>query len=48
MGKIEERDHFFDKVLDKAKKIIDIEKFDDTKIFIDTDDLPDDVTFKML
>ena len=37
------------KVLDKLKKIIDIKKFDDTKIFIDTDDkLPDDITIKSL
>ena len=27
-----------DKVLDKYKETIDIEKFDDTKILIDTDD----------
>ena len=35
------------KVLDKIKKIIGIEKFDDTKILIETDDkLLDDVTIK--
>ena len=32
------------KVLDKTKEIIGIEKFDDIKILIDTDDkLPDDI-----
>ena len=36
-----------DQVLDKIKEIIGIEKFDDTKILIDTDDkLPDDITLK--
>ena len=36
-----------DKVLDKIKQIIGIEKFDNSKILIDTDDkLPDDITFK--
>ena len=36
-----------DKLLDKIKKIIDIEKFDYAKILIDTDDkLPDDITLK--
>ena len=40
-------DYMLDKVLVKIKEIIGIEKFDDTKIFIDTDDkLPDDTTFK--
>ena len=40
-------DYVLDKVLDKIKEIIDIKKFDDTKIFIDTDDeLPGDVTLK--
>ena len=48
MRKIEKRDHILNKILDKVKKIKDIEKFDDTKIFIDTDDLPDDITLKML
>lgn len=42
-------DYMLHKVLDKLKKIIDIKKFDDTKIFIDTDDkLPDDITIKSL
>ena len=36
-----------DKILDKIKETIDIEKFDDTKILTDTDDqLPDDITFE--
>ena len=40
-------DYMLDKVLDKIKKIIGIEKFDDTKILIGMDDkLPDDVTLK--
>ena len=41
-------DHILDKVLDKIKKkTIGIEKFDVTKILIDTNDkLHDDVTFK--
>ena len=40
-------DYMLDKILDKIKETIDIEKFDDTKILIDTDDqLPDDITFK--
>ena len=39
-------DYTLDKVLDKNNRI-DIGKFDDTKILIDTDDkLPDDVTLK--
>ena len=56
MGKIEELegkkclmvdDYIVDKVLDKIKEIIGIEKFDDTRILIDTDDkLSDDITFK--
>ena len=34
------------KVQDKIKEIIGIEKFDNTKILIGTDDkLPDDITF---
>ena len=38
-----------DKALDKIKQIIGIEKFEVTKILIDTDDkLPDDTTLKML
>ena len=37
-------DHILDKVLDKIKKIIGIEKFDDNKILIEINDtLPDDV-----
>ena len=40
-------DYMLNKALDKIKKIIAIEKFDDTKILIDTDDkLPDDITLK--
>ena len=40
-------DYMLDKVLNKIKNITDIEKFDDTKILIDTDDkLPDDITLK--
>ena len=40
-------DYMLDKVLDKIKEIIAIEKFDNTKILIETDDkLPDDITFK--
>ena len=36
-----------DNVLDKIKEIIGFEKFDDTKILIDTDGkLPNDITFK--
>ena len=36
-----------DKVLDKIQEIIDIEKFDNAKIFIDTDDKQlGDITFK--
>ena len=39
--------HILDKVSDKIKMIVGIEKFDDTKIFIETDDkLPDNVTLK--
>ena len=39
--------YILDRVLDKIKKIIDIEKFDNTKILIDTDDkLPNYITFK--
>ena len=38
-------DYILDKVLGKIKMIIDIEKFDDTKILIDTGDkLADEVT----
>ena len=39
--------NILNKVLDKVKMIIGIEKFDDTKILIETDDkLPDDITLK--
>ena len=39
-------DHYtLDKLLDKIKKIIGTEKFDNTKILIETDDkFPDDIT----
>ena len=41
-------DYMLEKVLDKIKEIIGIEKFD-TKILIDIEDkLPDDITLKML
>ena len=40
-------DNILDKVVDKIKEITGIEKFDDSKILIDTDDqLPDDIIFK--
>ena len=40
-------DYMLDKIFDKIKEIIGIEKFADTKIMIDTDDkLPDDINFK--
>ena len=40
--------NILDKVLDKFKKITDIEKFDETKILIDTNDkLLDDLNFEM-
>ena len=40
-------DDILDKVVDKITKIIGIEKLDDSKILIDTDDkLPDDITLK--
>ena len=40
-------DYVLDKVLDKTEEIIGIEKFDDTKILIDTDDkLPDNITLQ--
>ena len=39
--------YLLDKVLDETKDIIGIEKFDDTKILIDTDDeLPDNINLK--
>ena len=41
--------HILDKVFNKIKMIVGIEKFDDTKILIETDDkLPDNITLKML
>ena len=40
-------DYMVDKVLDKVKEIIDIEKSDDTKILINTDHkLSNDITLK--
>ena len=43
------RDYMPDKVLGKIKEIIGIEKLDDTKILIGTNDkLPDDIAFKKL
>ena len=40
-------DNILDGLLHKTKKIIGIEKFDDAKILIDTDDkLPNDTTLK--
>ena len=40
-------DYMLNKVLDKIKEIISIEKFHDTKILIDADDkLLDDITLK--
>ena len=40
-------DYVLDKLLDKIKKIIGIEKLGDTKILSDSDDkLPADITFK--
>ena len=39
-------DYVLNKVLDKIKEVIDIEKFNDTKTLIDTDDkLYDDIVF---
>ena len=41
------RDYLLDKVLDMIKEIIDIKKFDDTKILVTTDDeLPDGIILK--
>ena len=38
-------DYILDKVLNKIKEIIDVEKFDNANILIDTDDkLPDNFT----
>ena len=40
-------DYLLDKVLEKLKEILHIEKFDNTKILIDTDNkLPVDITLK--
>ena len=40
-------DYMLDKVLDKITEIINIEKLDDIKILIETDNkLSDDITFK--
>ena len=41
-------DYMLDKLLGNIKEIIDIEKYDDTKILIDIndDELPDGVTLK--
>ena len=40
-------DYMLDKVLNKFKGLIGIEKFHDTKILIDSyDKLPDDITLK--
>ena len=40
-------DYIIDKVLEKVEEIIGIEKLDDTKILIDTDDkLPDNINLK--
>ena len=42
-------DCMLDKVLDKMKEMTGIEKFDNTKILIETNDkLPDIITLKML
>ena len=42
-------DYMLDKVLNKFKEIIGIKKFDNTKIWVDADDvLPDDITLKSL
>ena len=39
--------YVLDKILHKIKEIIDIEKFVDTKILVDTDDnFPDNITLK--
>ena len=55
MGKIEEHegkkylmidDYMLDEVLDRINELINIEKFDDTKISVGEDDkLPDQITF---
>ena len=40
-------DYMLDMPLDKIKKTIDIEKYDDTKTLIDINDkLPNNITFK--
>ena len=42
-------DYMLNKVLEKIKEIISIEKFDDTKILIHRNDkLPDGITLKKL
>ena len=42
-------EYILDKVLEKTKEIVGIEKFDHIKILIGTEDkLPDNDTFKML
>ena len=42
-------DFMLDKVLNKIREIISIEKFDNTKILIDTDDeLPDDIALMLM
>ena len=42
-------DFMLDKVLNKIKEIISIEKFDNTKILIDTDnELPDDIALMLM
>lgn len=47
VGKFCEYENMLDKVLGKIKEIIGTEKFDDTKILVDTEDkLPDDITLK--
>ena len=55
VGKIEElmkkylmlNNNILNKVLDKVKEVIDIEKFDHVKIVIDADDkIPTDITLK--
>ena len=42
-------DYVLNKVLNKIKEIIGIEKSDETKVLVSTDDkLSDNITFKML
>ena len=46
IGKIDEHS-LLDKVLEKVKEIVGIEKFNNTKMFSDANDwLPADITFK--